>query len=725
MAATPSPCRMRGSLGGPAPRFRCARASVASTSRGSAPDLVALPPDQIRGDPLYGATLRRAFGAKMYYGQVKGIDADVRTGERAYHISYEDGDEEHLGQQEVMRCLIRSGPGGGGVATGSSAASAVGSFVRRSAGGLWESAPDPSGRRFSAAPPAAPQHQQTGPGPFQRQSHGGPGPVAVGHRLDQLLGPSGFHPRMESLLPVGRWLAAAVAVAAVIYGLPWCRSCAMADFPDATASGADARSQVSYAEFVAPSSPWDGFPPSAVSSEVPQPPWASYSADIGVPMGSTWRPSEQAPHGWPKPKPDEWDIKASSAKAKVKPSRKSSAFSRQSESLSASPGVAEPLGGGLAIAVVDLAAMASDLFSSAYSVAGNWWAVGAAGANELTSVAKVLMRMLIEGVQSKLDSERSEEKLLWFLVLGGTVLIFRYLIGRCRGDHRGLAEVEDAQQSARLPSDCFSPYRAASPIIAGAAHITASPQVPSSSPVAVPGTPMPPSPSLHRVSVVPAPLTPPLLHRASVVPAPPTPPLLHRASVVPAPATPFSPKLRDSPLAAPVPGTPTRPVAEVGMCYMTRILDEDHIVQILEATRGSAVIVEVLEPRWTRHGRLTFQSRGRRMEVIAGNLRSGPFKMNGQRAPAHINEMFKPPPVAQVPVKVERVKLEKVKQEPGQLAQPPLASKLLQDKPRFLYPREVRFYADMGFDDNDRLREIITRHKGCRQSVLAELLAGM
>ncbi|CAE7745156.1 unnamed protein product [Symbiodinium sp. CCMP2456] len=67
--------------------------------------LVPLSRDEARLDPLLGATIRKIFGSQWYYGQVIAIDADAASGERAYHVAYEDGDEEHLSAVEVKHFL--------------------------------------------------------------------------------------------------------------------------------------------------------------------------------------------------------------------------------------------------------------------------------------------------------------------------------------------------------------------------------------------------------------------------------------------------------------------------------------------------------------------------------------------------------------------------------------------------------------------------------------------
>lgn len=71
--------------------------------------LVPLPREEARLDPFLGSTIRKSFGAQWYYGQVIAIDVDVASGDRAYHIAYEDGDEEHLNATEVKRFLVIAG----------------------------------------------------------------------------------------------------------------------------------------------------------------------------------------------------------------------------------------------------------------------------------------------------------------------------------------------------------------------------------------------------------------------------------------------------------------------------------------------------------------------------------------------------------------------------------------------------------------------------------------
>ncbi|CAK0835881.1 unnamed protein product, partial [Prorocentrum cordatum] len=103
--AAPSPCRARASLG--ARSVASGRSSILSARSGEG-DLVALSLACAKADPLFGATVRKVFGECAFYGQVISIDRDIHSGERAYHVAYEDGDEEHLSEPEVRGALVRT-----------------------------------------------------------------------------------------------------------------------------------------------------------------------------------------------------------------------------------------------------------------------------------------------------------------------------------------------------------------------------------------------------------------------------------------------------------------------------------------------------------------------------------------------------------------------------------------------------------------------------------------
>eukprot|EP00448_Togula_jolla_P013322 CAMPEP_0170582160 /NCGR_PEP_ID=MMETSP0224-20130122/7430_1 /TAXON_ID=285029 /ORGANISM="Togula jolla, Strain CCCM 725" /LENGTH=642 /DNA_ID=CAMNT_0010905355 /DNA_START=24 /DNA_END=1952 /DNA_ORIENTATION=- len=63
--------------------------------------VVGLPLEEQQRDPWHGLHIRKQFGQRWFHGQVIGIDVDPLTGQRAYHVAYEDGDEEHLAEPEL------------------------------------------------------------------------------------------------------------------------------------------------------------------------------------------------------------------------------------------------------------------------------------------------------------------------------------------------------------------------------------------------------------------------------------------------------------------------------------------------------------------------------------------------------------------------------------------------------------------------------------------------
>eukprot|EP00929_Paragymnodinium_shiwhaense_P003035 TRINITY_DN10341_c0_g1_i1.p1 TRINITY_DN10341_c0_g1~~TRINITY_DN10341_c0_g1_i1.p1 ORF type:complete len:678 (-),score=148.25 TRINITY_DN10341_c0_g1_i1:295-2328(-) len=81
-----------------------AAAFTAPTPHRSGPrrSIVPVSPDKANRDPFLGKLIRKRFGDQLFYGTVVNVDRDADTGDLAYHITYEDGDEEHLTMQEVQ-----------------------------------------------------------------------------------------------------------------------------------------------------------------------------------------------------------------------------------------------------------------------------------------------------------------------------------------------------------------------------------------------------------------------------------------------------------------------------------------------------------------------------------------------------------------------------------------------------------------------------------------------
>lgn len=81
------------------------RLSLASSACSSLRDIEQLPVESQKSDPLFGTRIRREFDGQVVWGQVTAVDKDLRTGERAYLVSHEDGDQEHLSEQEIRACV--------------------------------------------------------------------------------------------------------------------------------------------------------------------------------------------------------------------------------------------------------------------------------------------------------------------------------------------------------------------------------------------------------------------------------------------------------------------------------------------------------------------------------------------------------------------------------------------------------------------------------------------
>lgn len=95
--------RSRASTPPPAPR-RGGSSSAASSS-GPVPavhDILAtVPREAALRDPLVNRRVKKWFNGFPYAGTIVGVDRHVLSGEVAYHIRYDDSDEEHVSAQEV------------------------------------------------------------------------------------------------------------------------------------------------------------------------------------------------------------------------------------------------------------------------------------------------------------------------------------------------------------------------------------------------------------------------------------------------------------------------------------------------------------------------------------------------------------------------------------------------------------------------------------------------
>lgn len=84
--------------------------SRAPSTCGSADDVRSLPRDVQEADPLFRAHIRKSFGWCVCEGTVVAVDVDAASHERLYHVEYNDGDEEHLAAVDVQSLLCRASP---------------------------------------------------------------------------------------------------------------------------------------------------------------------------------------------------------------------------------------------------------------------------------------------------------------------------------------------------------------------------------------------------------------------------------------------------------------------------------------------------------------------------------------------------------------------------------------------------------------------------------------
>ena len=61
-----------------------------------------LPDHEKFEDPIFGLKVQRAIGGQLFCGEVVDIEKGVISGEIYYRVKYEDGDQEHLTEEELL-----------------------------------------------------------------------------------------------------------------------------------------------------------------------------------------------------------------------------------------------------------------------------------------------------------------------------------------------------------------------------------------------------------------------------------------------------------------------------------------------------------------------------------------------------------------------------------------------------------------------------------------------
>jgi len=68
--------------------------------------LEVIPDEEQRRDPLRHAVIRKSEGAESFLGRVEDITRGSLSKERLYLILYDDGDQQHLTEDEVRACQV-------------------------------------------------------------------------------------------------------------------------------------------------------------------------------------------------------------------------------------------------------------------------------------------------------------------------------------------------------------------------------------------------------------------------------------------------------------------------------------------------------------------------------------------------------------------------------------------------------------------------------------------
>jgi len=640
-----------------------------------------------RDDLLLGTTIRKSFGGKWFHGQVINIDVDIKTGEFAYHVAYEDGDEEHLQEKEVRTLMVD--PIGRGSRATSLATSRRGSHLTSVA----------TSRR------GTPLH---GPTPRPSSAHIGcenlwqpPPPV-----------PPLWVVLLRSLGPCGAFVVASVAVLCAawcvcrgwryIAGTPEEHPLAMSAV-EAAAGGLSAipggfggvtGGGVGMAEYIwhlerlreyhgdhrlQADDSYSAIPTAAGLSRPPEvtvvkgdvsgeegrgqlpDPMRALSSD-SVPL-SPMPPPPLSPQPSPAPKAEGAPIET-----EARPSGIDSGFtehlrcsSGSSESPSCEPTLAEGFEG-IVIALVTAASVWSKQIAE-QAVDVIRWAWAESSPNAIQTMPYMVAGLVIAGM---------------LLFLAGSVVI-------CRR-RRGVRLVG----SLGLPISTVDTGDSSEALVGSAL-----PGPPSMDDMAANGEPAG-TMDVGRDFVA---HTEPVLSSVCDRGLPP----MDSSSVT---------------TAADVHAMP-----QVGAWYVVHVDGEDLVARVISLKHDiGAVSIQCYHPGGMSKGHVTYK-KGRSdsiHEASVSDIRAGPFQLNHGRVPIHIEELL-----GDIPEKFRPPLARSLENELGSspVAKAPIKNRFLATPPeRFRYSRPMATLKDMGFEDTSELREILTRHRGSVSAALQEVL---
>jgi len=181
---------------------------------------------------------------------------------------------------------------------------------------------------------------------------------------------------------------------------------------------------------------------------------------------------------------------------------------------------------------------------------------------------------------------------------------------------------------------------------------------------------------------------------------------------------------------------------QVGSWYVAQTGGRDRCVRVVSGGPAgtSTVFVQSYSKAVSRQGKVTFkkESGDRQSEVNSADLRMGPFTMMQGRAPAHIAAHFEDRRdqeevaveeaepaafVAQVPAPASLFAqghdegrgssaMPQVQQAPREPQALQVRNRLVKQGPRFRHTKGLKKLEELGFDDCERVRTVLTETEG-------------
>lgn len=754
LPAIPSPCRVRPSIGATS-----IRSSVgSSTGSASLPkDLVPLARDKAKQDPLFCAIIRRSFGGAYFHGKVCGIDVDVHTAERAYHIIYEDGDEEHLSALEVRQSMV--------------VADVVG--LMSAAGSRRVSIATIATQPFSSAP--TPRQSMSGT-QFKQPSFSG----ITGFRYPGLHAGASVIPSLATQALNSPWMALVVAMLALVLVLHFGWNSLAGSVTDGQGT------RVGVAGLSPPLPPWAQYSPQATQIQDSWLQNEATAAAMAAAQPSSEQLVEQSSHSSTSVEPEHppaaelpsWAAKAEEPNEPFEIDTSDISQQDASEKQQETPTHLESAAnyaGAPAIADDEVAAAAA---AAAEAVGVVVRLLATSVSNSILGAVHYVMCFLSDFASGILglsetftdtsassadfyeehDEEASGSSIhlvACFLATSGVIFVlFSIFLSQARPADAAHEAAEGSPMAiaAPLPAHNSEAYRpsatAAMPMSPLPSKLASAPSPPPlhqaafPSPLHLPVEYPTPDQGMEPIRAVvrspiaaPVPAAPPVAATASSG-ARTLMALMGRTPGTVLPAAAGASYAEAPPRRAPPPpaslvqepiSNVQLPPPQVNACYVeVAPFQQERVVRVV-AVRGDVAYVQPHSCNRSRGGRITFsRSRDDESEVMVevANLKDGPFHIaTGGRAPQFIVSRFggagKEYPTVPEFSEGNRFTTPMPTRTPmtGDL----LKSRFVLEEPRFRYTASLNKLKDMGYPDNSRLREVINKYSGDVGRVIQEI----